>query len=130
MPSFHGSGTSFNVVRGNFIGLAANGVSPRGNTLHGVFVAGQASDNDIGGTGAGEGNVIAHNGQAGVLIGDDPALGYNAAGSRNAVRGNRIFGNGGLGIDLGDNDGVTPNDGPPKNDSDSGTEAERKETEG
>jgi parallel beta-helix repeat protein len=110
--------TVSNRIQGNFIGLAANGVAPMGNTSHGIWIADAANNNTIGGAAAGAGNVIAHNGGDGVLIGNDPAfLGLTTAGSENSVLGNRIFSNAGQGIDLGNNDGPTPND---VNDADSG----------
>jgi CSLREA domain-containing protein len=105
------SGAELNVVRGNFIGLAVNGTSPLGNSLSGVFITSDAANNRIGGTVAGAGNTIAHNGGDGVLIGSDPANGFNdAAGIGNTVQVNRIFSNGDQGIDLGANDGPTPNE--------------------
>ena len=63
----------------------------------------------VGGTGAGQGNIVAANAEYGVIVN-----GASAAG--NAILGNQIFGNDDLGIDLG-GDGVTPNDG---NDLDTG----------
>jgi hypothetical protein len=87
-----------NRVLGNRIGLASPSALPLGNVGDGVRVS--AIGNVIGGTQAGAGNVIAHNGLAGVVI---------VTGSANPVLRNRIFGNGGLGIDLNE-DGVTPND--------------------
>ncbi len=110
--------TVSNRIQGNFIGLAANGVAPMGNTSHGIWIADAANNNTIAAAAAGAGHVIAHNGGAGVLIGNDPAfLGLTTAGSENSVLGNRIFSNAGQGIDLGNNDGPTPND---VNDADSG----------
>src|SRR5262249_55133119 len=69
------------------------------------------SDNNlIGGTGTGEGNVVAFNGGSGVKI---------DSGTGNAVLTNSIFSNGGLGINLvgGTTDafGVTPHDPPAAN---------------
>lgn len=87
-----------NRVRGNRIGLAATSAADLGNTTSGVRVA--ASGNVIGGTQAGDGNVIAHNGGPGVVI---------LSGSGNSVLRNRVFDNFGLGIDLGFN-GATIND--------------------
>jgi hypothetical protein len=78
--------------------MAAKTNDALGNTDYGVHV--QSSFNQIGGTAAGAGNIIAHNGEAGVFV--DVSVG-------NAIQRNRIHDNGGLGIDLGD-DGVTLND--------------------
>jgi titin len=100
-----------NKVRGNFIGTDVTGARDLGNARHGVFVTRGAFQSRIGGKASGTGNVIVHNGGAGVLIGSDPDAGYlTPAGDQNAVYRNRIYDNGGLGIDLGPNDGVTPND--------------------
>jgi parallel beta-helix repeat protein len=63
----------------------------------------------LGGVGAGEANVIAYNGDAGVEV-------QGLSSTSNTIRGNSIFSNGGIGIDLG-GDGVTANDA---NDADSG----------
>ena len=64
----------------------------------------QNSDNTIGGTAAGAGNVIADNGQAGVAVVDN----FNGPTTGVEILSNSIYANQGLGIDLGD-DGVTPN---------------------
>jgi titin len=111
-----GSDTNANKVQGNFIGLAANGTSPLGNDQNGVFIAQSAANNSIGGTAAGAGNVIAHNGGDGVLIGGNASF-PTPAGTGNSVQGNSIFANGESGIDLGADDGVTANDA---NDPDTG----------
>jgi parallel beta-helix repeat protein len=105
-----GEGAIFNVVRGNRIGTLADGTTPRGNGSHGVYVADNAVGNQIGGTAAGAGNVIAFNGGDGVRIGLDPAFDTVDAGTGNAVLSNSIHDNVGLGINLGDKEGVTPND--------------------
>jgi titin len=103
--------TEDNLVQGNWIGTDATRTLDLGNALHGVFITDNASRNSIGGTTTGAGNVIAFNGEDGVLVGSDPGQGFNnPAGTRNAINQNRIYSNGGLGIDLGPNDGVTPND--------------------
>src|SRR5262249_6271289 len=68
-------------------------------------LSGASDANSIGGSNAGEGNVIAFNNAAGVAI--HSFSGFNNTGNR--ILGNSIFSNGALGIDLG-NDGVTPND--------------------
>ena len=77
---------SNNVVQHNGIGTNADGDS-LGNTGAGVSISG--SNNTIGGTEDGAGNVIAFNGFHGVLIG---------GGTGNSVRRNSIFGNAVLGI--------------------------------
>jgi len=117
-----------NFVQGNYIGTEANGTDDLGNSDYGVYLAGSttanvtqreaadppllsastidgaktSSDNAIGGTVTGAGNIIAFNGAAGVAL--DPG-----AGTGNPILRNNIFENGGLGIDL-DRDGPTPND--------------------
>jgi hypothetical protein len=78
--------SSGNQVRGNYIGTKANGTGSLGNGRHGVLVDGSAvfpSNNTIGGTTAGERNVISANGQEGVSI-----VGVGA--SSNFVQGNYI----------------------------------------
>ena len=92
--------TTGNKVQGNYIGTAADGTSVLGNFV-GVSLLTDSQNNLIGGTGAGEGNVIAFNGSHGVSA--------QKGSSRNGILGNSIHSNAGRGIDLG-NDGVTPND--------------------
>ncbi|MFN2386674.1 MAG: hypothetical protein ABR576_10380 [Thermoanaerobaculia bacterium] len=88
------------VVQGNVIGLAADGVTPLGNGSDGVRLnTTSTTDNLFGGTTPGAGNVIAHNGDAGI---------WNL-GLRNRFLGNSIHSNGGIGIDN-NGGGVTPND--------------------
>ena len=87
-----GTGTS---VQANTVGLGADGTTALGNAESGVFVAGFAAQNRIGGTGAGEGNVIAENSDEGVTIADDT--------DDISVLGNSVHSNGDLGIDLGNN---------------------------
>ncbi len=99
---FNGVGTSGNALWGNTLGTDTTLTALFGNGT-GVDVAAGASNNRIGGTLAGEGNVIANNRFEGVKIDGVATVG-------NPVLGNRIFGNGQLGIDLVGN-GVTPNDG-------------------
>ena len=89
------SASTLNQVQGNFIGVAADGSTARGNGDNGIAIA-IANNNLIGGTNPGEGNVIASNGRSGVGM---------ASGTGNRVLSNSIFGNTVLGIDLG-NDGV------------------------
>jgi len=77
-----------NVVRGNSIGLGANGVAILGNKGDGIENA-FAGNNTIGGTGAGQGNTIAHNTGAAV----------NVSAGTAGIRHNRMFLNTSLGID-------------------------------
>jgi hypothetical protein len=77
-----GAGTSGNTIVGNYVGTDAGGTQPLGNTNQGVVVISGASNNTIGGTAAGAGNVIAANGSDGVQ------LAGNADG--NVVQGNYI----------------------------------------
>jgi hypothetical protein len=99
---------SNNIIRGNYIGLAADGTTAMGNTGNGIQI--DNFNNTIGGTASGAANVIANNGGAGVTF-----LGTsNRTGS--SIRANSIYSNIGLGIDLPPG-GVTPNDA---NDTDVG----------
>jgi CSLREA domain-containing protein len=88
------------VIVGNYIGLAADGVTARGNSLAGVL-AENVSDVTIGGVGAGQANSVANNGLDGV--------GVAGSSTSVAIRGNSIYANGDLGIDL-DPDGPNTND--------------------
>ncbi len=95
---------SIAVIQGNFIGTDATATLDLGNRSDGIYVnsSGYAT---IGGTGPGEGNVIAHNG------GDPQGTGGIDLNGRATIRGNRIFDNRPLGIDLPlPYRGVTPND--------------------
>lgn len=87
------------VVAGNWIGTTPALAANLGNNYTGVLIS-EASGNTIGGTAAGAGNVVAHNGYLGVFV-------WSGAG--NAILGNSIHDNGLLGIDL-DPQGPLPND--------------------
>jgi hypothetical protein len=105
------------VIQGNFIGTDFNGTGNLGNLGYGVSLS-NASDNMVGGTVAGAGNVIAFNGSNNQSSG---GVGV-PFGTGNSILGNSIFSNtgaaastSGLGINLfsaNDNAtaGVTPND--------------------
>jgi parallel beta-helix repeat protein len=94
-------GITANRVIGNFIGTDTSGTGAVPNAAAGVLID-VASSNTIGGTGAGEGNLIAFNGGPGVHILPGAAI-------SNQIAGNVIRNNAGLGIDL-FGDGVTAND--------------------
>ncbi len=91
--------TSNNIVQSNLIGTGNGGNNNLGNSGSGVYFANGTFDNQIGGTGANEGNLIAFN-NTGI---------FANGGVRNAFIRNRIFSNVNLGIDLAPS-GVTPND--------------------
>ena len=95
-----GAGATGSLVRGNLIGTQKDGTSALPNTKDGVFIALSASNNTIGGLQANEGNRIAFNGRAGVIV---------DSGTGNGILSNSIFRNQSLGIDL-NTDGVTFND--------------------
>ena len=83
------------VLQGNDIGTNPSGAKDLGNAGDGVYIMGStfvASDQTIGGTDPGAGNVIAYNGGAGVSSDSGPG---------DSIRGNDIFKNGGLGIVVG-----------------------------
>jgi hypothetical protein len=87
-----------NTIEGNFVGTDTTGQQAIGNDAGGINVFG--NNNRIGGTGAGQANLIAFNGTpaslgAGVFVGAGPNCCNN-----NAILGNSIFDNAGLGIDL------------------------------
>jgi hypothetical protein len=91
------------VVRGNFVGTDVTGTLNLGLTVAGILVNPTGTGAQIGGTSAGEANVIAHCGSGSDLSGGVVALADGAM-----IRGNSIFDNELLGIDLGA-DGITPN---------------------
>lgn len=114
------SNTVGNVVQGNYINVGPDGVSPRKFTPNagtGVDVFLTRDGNTIGGTNAGEGNIIAHL-SYGIVV-----FGSNA--TRTAIFGNTVYSNvwngaPNIGIDLAPEgigaDGTTPNDPVPDSD--------------
>jgi hypothetical protein len=85
------SSTSNNVLKGNFIGTDASGTAAVPNGTRGVWISG-SQNNTIGGTGAGEGNLIAYNEDDGVNV-------YGSATTDNTIRGNSIHHNDAKGIE-------------------------------
>src|SRR5271157_3503954 len=82
-----GSGATGNMVQGNFIGTNAAGTAALGNGT-GVVIDSGASNNTIGGTGAGAGNVISGNSSDGIDIGSfSPPV---SSGNGNLVQANKI----------------------------------------
>jgi len=86
-------------IQGNQIGTTLDGNGALANGSHGIMVTNKSSNTHIGGTAAGDGNVIAHNGRVGVLIGKDSTF-TTPAGTGNSVLGNSIFDNALLGISI------------------------------
>ncbi len=97
------SGASSTRIQGNTIGTNQAGSLDLGNGSAGILLT-NSSNNAIGGTLNGAGNVIAFNGKtvpsAGVTI---------LSGNSNPILSNSIYSNTALGIDLG-GDGITAND--------------------
>jgi hypothetical protein len=112
-----GSDTLFGItIQGNWIGTDVSGSADLGNGQNGIWI--DTHQVTVGGLGPGEGNVIAFNRAAGVIV-----LYDTPQPSQNTIRGNSIYENGlgeaaslsTLGIDLGDpgspgQGGTTPND--------------------
>jgi len=76
---FSRSDSSNNVVRGNYIGTDATGTVAIGNTTYGVYFFNFASNNTVGGTAVGAGNLISGNG-VGVFL-DFGSNGQNIVGN-------------------------------------------------
>lgn len=103
-------GSSTNTIVCNALGTDETGTLDQGNDLAAIRIQNSATDNTIGGTGTGDGNIIAFNGTDGINT-----LGNGTI--RNTILGNAFFENGFLGIDIGE-DNTTSNDA---NDGDSGS---------
>ncbi|HEU5378285.1 MAG TPA: hypothetical protein VFV38_22915 [Ktedonobacteraceae bacterium] len=98
--------TKNNLLEGNFIGVDATGTKALGNGGNGVFVGmggGQVVNNAV------KHNVIAHNGQSGVLVG----TAATDTQVHTPISQNQIFANGGLGIDLAPQGVINTNTPPP-----------------
>ncbi len=100
-----GLGTDENQVAGNDVGTDRTGAAIVSNDGPGIDVAAGATNNTIGGSNAGAGNLITDNSGPGVDV-TDTSVG-------NQIAANRIFDNAGEAIDLG-NDGVTYNSPSPR----------------
>lgn len=99
-----GSGSSNNLIQGNFIGTDVNGTADLGNSRVGVLISAAATSNIVGGTSAAARNVISGNDNIGVQIAD-------AGTSNNTVQGNFIGTDAGGTSALGNSDGVQINFG-------------------
>ena len=79
----YGSGTSGNLVAGNYVGTDASGTASLGNAWDGVLITIGATDNTVGGTAPGARNIISANGWSGIEI-------YANGTSGNVVLGNYV----------------------------------------
>ena len=59
---------TLNIIKGNYIGLAADGITPLPNPV-GIRLQGSVSQNTVGGNNAGQRNIISGNSETGVRIG-------------------------------------------------------------
>ncbi len=102
--------SSGTLIQGNAIGTNVAQDRVWGSGENGIMLESGAFNNTIGGTGAGEGNIIAYSGSIAPQFGAGVSIQDSASG--NTVRGNSIYGNAGIGIDLNPNvdDGADPND--------------------
>jgi len=92
------------IIKGNYIGIAADGISASPNTSHGINLSNGTVNTSIGSdTGnTDEYNIITNNGGDGIYIED-------ATSDQNSIYENSIYNNGGIAIDL-DPDGEDLND--------------------
>ncbi|MEP7288421.1 MAG: hypothetical protein ABI947_21940 [Chloroflexota bacterium] len=87
-----GTGTDYNIVQGNYVGTDITGTKAIPNSNSGFFIDSGSSNNIIGGTAAGAGNIIAFNSGDGLtLVGSS---------LNNKILSNSIFSNTGKGIAL------------------------------
>ncbi|MGA2702978.1 MAG: NosD domain-containing protein, partial [Isosphaeraceae bacterium] len=86
-----------NIIQGNYIGSNAAATAALGNGGDGVTISDGASSNTVGGTAAGDGNVITGNGGDGVYMYWDTGAPYPVD---NTIVGNSMYLNTGLGIQL------------------------------
>jgi CSLREA domain-containing protein len=94
------SDSNNNLVQGNYIGTNADGNAALPN-MNGIQVVGGASNNTIGGTVSGAGNVISSNSGAGIYFGD-----IDTAASGNLIQGNMIGTNAAGTSALGNDQGI------------------------
>ena len=107
------SGLNQAVITGNLIGVGADGSTPLGNgvvgyngSVYGIYLSG--SDNQIGGAGPGDGNIVANTNVGSGFRADGIAV--SSGSLRNAIRGNQVYNNKDLGLDLNDDHVANPND--------------------
>ena len=99
--------TSGTIIQGNTIGTDSTGTLDWGHQENAILIENGGFNNQIGGTSANQGNIIAFNGKGGTYTAGISIL--NTAGNGNVILSNSIYSNVGLGIDLGTT-GVAAND--------------------
>jgi hypothetical protein len=97
-----------NTVQGNLIGTQRDGATPLPNGGNGVEISG--GNSIIGGSGAGEANVIANSAGGGVVIYNAQTQGSSNINTHNRISRNSIYANGLLGISLVESSFVLAND--------------------
>ena len=98
----HDTGTTCNIVIGNFIGTDVGGTTALGNGYEGVHLLGGAEENVIGGTAANERNVISGNGTSGVQFSGSSTMSNTVIGNfiGTDVSGTIALGNFGAGVEF------------------------------
>src|SRR5262249_43530586 len=84
-----GSTATANVIAANFIGTDLTGTIALGNEVNGIIFSNNASNNTVGGTASNQGNTIAFNVEAGVLV---------SSGTGDSILSNSVYTNGQSGI--------------------------------
>jgi hypothetical protein len=84
-----------NIIQRNIIGSDVTGTLAFGNGNNGIEISG-SSDNTIGGPSAADGNLVVHNGLAGIVI----ETGVNGDANDNLVQNNTVHDNGGAGVEV------------------------------
>jgi hypothetical protein len=97
-----GAAATGNIVQGNFIGTNAAGTGALPNTRFGVLIDSQATQNTVGGSVSGMGNLISGNGFGGIQIQGDGTGSNTVQGNfiGTDLTGNVALGNSGIGVDI------------------------------
>jgi titin len=100
----YNSGTTGNIVSGNYIGTDKDGIADLGNTDYGVNISSGAQNNTIGGDAEGERNVISGNDRYGVQIEGSGTMGNTVSGNYIGTdeSGTAALGNTWVGVNIAD----------------------------
>ncbi|MBC2709972.1 MAG: right-handed parallel beta-helix repeat-containing protein [Desulfosarcina sp.] len=98
-------GSGGNIIQGNLIGTDAPGTAALGNTIYGIYIGGNSTNNLVGGTEPDRGNIISGGHIRGILISGTTA-------SNNRVLGNYIGTDISGTMPLGNEDGIRIADAP------------------